>query len=347
MKGRTVLLDEIDGRKAAALMVDGRLEDLLIDPPDDGPCPGAMYRAVVNRQVKGQGGVFLRLPEGSAFLRQARGLRPGQGLLVQVTGFAEEGKAVPVTPRLVFKSRYAIVTPDAPGLNVSRAIRDEDERARLMHVAQDAMAASPADLGLILRSAAAGTAEDALCEDIAAMRRAAEQILAEPADGAPEMLLDAADAHGCAWRDWAEPDPDEVIEGPGSFASHGVLEEIEALWGPALLPGGGTLHVEPTRALVAVDVNTGPDTSPAAGLKANIAAARALPRLLRLRGLGGQIVVDVAPMSRKDRIAVEQALKGAFRADPVETTFVGWTPLGHAELTRKRERLPLAEALKR
>ena len=54
--------------------------------------------------------------------------------------------------------------------------------------------------------------------------------------------------------------------------------------------------IEPTRALVAVDINTGPDTSPAAGLKANIAAIRALPRELRLRGLGGQVVIDSCPL---------------------------------------------------
>ncbi|TCO69437.1 ribonuclease E/G [Rhodovulum euryhalinum] len=347
MKGRSVILDEVAGRKAAALMVDGQLDDLLIDPPDDRPAPGAILRAVVDRQVKGQGGVFLRLPDGSAFLRQAKGLKPGQGLLVQVTGYAEEGKAVPVTPRLLFKSRYAIVTPDAPGFNVSRTIRDEDERDRLLEIAHDAMAGAAAHLGVILRSACADVAEDAIAEDIAIMRTLAQDILAEPAEGPPELLLDAPDAHTRAWRDWAEPDPDEVIDRPGSFAETGVLEAIEALAGPAPLPGGGRVYVQPTRALVAVDVNTGPDTSPAAGLKANIAAARALPRLLRVRGLAGQIVVDFAPMPKKDRTALDQVLTAAFRADPVETTLVGWTPLGHAELTRKRERLPLTEALPR
>ena len=60
--------------------------------------------------------------------------------------------------------------------------------------------------------------------------------------------------------------------------------------------------------LVAVDVNTGADTSPAAALKANIAAAKALPRALRLRGLGGQVVVDFAPLSKKDRRQIEQVL---------------------------------------
>jgi Rne/Rng family ribonuclease len=108
------------------------------------------------------------------------------------------------------------------------------------------------------------------------------------------------------------------------------------------LAGGAEAFIEPTRALVAIDVNTGGDTSPAAGLKANLALVRELPRQLRCRGLGGQITIDFAPCSRKDRRYLEQQLKAALRADPVETALAGWTPLGHFELQRKRERLPLA-----
>jgi Rne/Rng family ribonuclease len=102
--------------------------------------------------------------------------------------------------------------------------------------------------------------------------------------------------------------------------------------------------IEPTRALVAVDVNTGPDTSPAAALKANIAAARDLPRQLRLRGLGGQVVVDFAPMPKRERHILDQVLKAAFKTDG-EANLAGWTTLGLYEMTRKRDRLPLSELL--
>ena len=109
-------------------------------PTDDVPLPGAIYRAVADRPVKGQGGIFVKLPEGSGFLRQISGVAPGQRLLVQVTGPAEPGKAMPVTTRLLFKSRFAIVTPDAPGLNISRRIKDEDARADLAALADAGMA---------------------------------------------------------------------------------------------------------------------------------------------------------------------------------------------------------------
>ncbi len=345
MKGRVIALSKIGTRDAAALIVDGLLEDLLIDGAEDAPPgPGAIFRSVVDRQMKGQGGVFLRLPEGQrAFLREAKGLRPGEALLVQVTGYAEPGKALPVTQRLLFKSRFAIVTPDAPGLNISRRIRDEDARARLHQIAGKAM--DGVDAGLILRSAAAEAGDAEIAKDIALMRDLAVRILSEEGRE-PEFLFAAPGPHDLAWRDWAEPLPDEVATGPTAFADHAVLDALDVLRGAEVQLGqGAAIWVEPTRALVAVDVNTGGDTSPAAAQKANLAAAKALPRQLRLRGLGGQVTVDFAPMPKKDRRAVEMALRSAFKADPIDTALVGWTPIGHYELQRKRERMPLAGAL--
>ena len=339
MKGRQVVLDHVGGREAAALMVDGRLDDLLID--SDAPRPGAIYRARADRPVKGMGGMFLTTPDGPAFLRQVRGISPGQPLLVQVTGHAEPGKAIPVTGKLLFKSRHAIVTPDAPGLNISRRIRDDDVRDALLAVAHAAMDGS--DMGLILRSSCAGADEGDIAEDIATMAGLARAVTAD-IDGAPELLVAGDAPHAMAWREWT--DPAEVVAEPGCFDSHGVLDAIDALRAPrAALPGGAALHVEATHALVAVDVNTGADTTLAAGLKANIAAARELPRQLRLRGLGGMVVMDPAPMPKKERRVFEDALRAAFRADSIETALSGWTPLGNFELQRQRQRRPLTELM--
>ncbi len=344
MKGRVLVLDDIAGRQAAALVVDGRLEELAVDALDHAILPGAIYRSVADRPVKGQGGIFVKLPGGSGFLRQISGVAPGQRLLVQVTGPAEPGKAVPVTTRLLFKSRFAILTPDAPGLNISRQIKDEELRAELQALAEAGMAGAEARLGLILRSGCAAAEDGAIAEDIAAMRGLAEAVLADLAGG-PELLLDGPSAHDIAFRDWLDPAVDEADTEPGSFDRQGVIEAIEALRSPRVaLEGGAHMMIEPTRALVAVDVNTGPDTSPAASLKANIAAARDLPRQLRLRGLGGQLVVDFAPMPKRDRHILDQVLKSAFKADG-ETNLAGWTTLGLYELTRKRDRLPLSELL--
>ena len=343
MIGRVVVLDDLGGQAAAALVVDGQLEELLIDPSDDTPLPGAIYRAVADRPMKGQGGMFVKLPGGSGFLRQTDGIAPGQRIIVQVTGPAEGGKALPVTSRLLFKSRLAIVTPGAPGLNISRRIKDEAVRADLEAIAVEAMAGADESLGLILRSVAERAEADEVAGDVAAMRALAEAVLRD-LDGGPELLVEGAGAHETAWRDWADPEPDEVIE--AGFEAQGVHEMIAALREARVpLVGGGNMLIEPTRALLAVDVNTGPDTSPAAALKVNIAAARDLPRQLRLRGLGGQIVVDFAPMPKKERAILDQVIRAAFKAEAAETNLAGWTTLGLFELTRKRDRLPITEVL--
>jgi Ribonuclease G/E len=344
MKGRVIALDQIGGHRAAALIEDGVLQDFLIDAGGDAtPTPGAIFRAICERPLKGQGGMMVRLPGQNGFLRQAKGLRPGDAVLVQVTGYAEPGKAVPLTSRLLFKSRYAIVTPNAPGLNLSRRIHDEEERVRLAEIAHAAVHAD-SDIGLILRSYCAGADQDEIAADIEAMASVAAQVLADTRFNDPELLLDGPNAHDLAWREWELPDL--LAQEKSAFEDHGVLDMLDAvLDAHQPLVAGAYAFVEPTRALVAVDVNTGPDTSFAAGIKADLALARALPRLLRCRGLGGQITIDFAPLAKKDRRQVEQALKAAFRRDPIETALAGWTPLGHFELQRKRERLPVAEVL--
>lgn len=346
MKGRVVVLGTCRGREAAALVVDGQLTDLLVDAGEVAAfAPGAILRGMLDRPMKGQGGAFVKLPGGeTGFLRETKGLAPGRPVIVQVAGFAEPGKALPLTTRILFKSRLCIVTPAAPGCNVSRRIRDEDARARLTALAEAGMAGS--DFGLILRSAADLAEDDEIAADVAETRALAEAVMADLA-GAPELLVAAPSPHEEAWRDWADPAPDEVAEGADAFARHGVEEMVDALLDPVVaLPGGGSMAIEPTRALVAVDVNTGADTSPAASLKANIAAARDLPRQLRLRGLGGQVSVDFAPMPKRDRAALDQQIRQAFKGEAAETSLAGWTPLGNFELQRKRDRLPLALILK-
>lgn len=332
MKGTEILIGELQEREAAALVVDGVLEDFLVD--GDAPRIGTVYRAKATRPVKGQGGMFFDTAEGSAFLRGAKGMAPGEMHLVQVTGQAEPGKAIPVTQKLLFKSKYAIVTPHSPGLNISRAIKDEELRGAIRAAAETELAEA-SGFGIILRSACAEADPDAIADDVDAMVELVQAVLQD--DGQElEKLTEGPGPHEIAWRDWPtapnrEADLDEWLE-------EVCAEHVS-------LSGGGSIVIEPTRAFVAVDVNTGGDTSSAAGLKANIAAARTLPRALRVRGLGGQIVVDFAPMPKKDRRALESALRSAFRADDIETTLVGWTTMGHFELSRKRARAPLQDIL--
>ncbi|MGF1500276.1 MAG: ribonuclease E/G [Paracoccaceae bacterium] len=380
---RVILLDLIaPGRTAAALMENGRLEDLLIDPMpgDTTPVPGEIHSAKIDRLVPKLGAAFVKLGGGAiGFLREAKGRREGETLCVQVVSYPEPGKASPVSARVLHKGRYVIHTPDAPGINVSRQIRDEAERARLAAIGDralaDARAALPTDRtaalshsGLILRSAAEGAAAGAIEAEARSVLSAHLAILDDPEASRRPTVLARVAAAGTALRDWTDPLPARIWHagalGGGDldgldpeladrcrpsdtgdlFDAHGIWEERDRLMHPrAALPADASFTIEPTAALVAVDVNTGGGFQGGDALSANLAAARELPRQLRLRGLGGIVTVDFAPLPKKDRRRIEDALKTAFRRDPVETSLAGWTPSGLFELQRKRERRPLAE----
>ncbi len=390
MKGRVIVLDQPKERgSAAALMVDGRLEDLILDPPKGSvlPSSGDICVVRVTRKLP-KAGAFCEMAGGQeGYLREAKSVREGERILVQVVSLPEPGKAVTLSTRLLFKGPRLILTPGAPGVNVSRKIGNESERERLIAAVEAAIAEcapSPEapdlaeNLGVIVRSAARNEDAINLGREFDWLFKWLRIRLNEARDA--DYLHNDSGGNPLvhALREWVFPRPDAIVcpqglasaltdvrdpkrpiifqgdEGflplarpePDPFEAAGLHDAIEALKSPDVpLGAGASMVIEPTRALVAVDVNTGADFSPAAGLKANLAAARDLPRQLRLRGLGGQIAVDFAPMPKQHRRTLEEALRKAFRDDPVETSLVGWTALGLYELQRKRERRPLAEVL--
>lgn len=343
-KGLIAVLDHIEDRAAAALLQNGQLVDLIIDAKGNVPQPEAIYRAKTGQPMKGQNGIILDLGNGQkGFLKGAKGIAQGETMLVQVSSHAEPHKAAPVVNKTLFKSKYCIITPTAPGINIARKIKDDDLRETLLEIVHENLTDKAANFGIIIRSSAQFANADDLAEDIREMITQAVEVMTQ-SSGKPCLLHPAPSAHVRAWRDWVDPEPDEIETDEGSFEHLGVWDHIEALSSShARLSDGASMEIEPTSALVAVDVNTGSDFSLGAGLKANLNAAKELPKQLSLRGLAGQIVVDFAPSPKKDRRKIEQALQSAFRRNNVETILVGWTPLGHFELQRKRERLPLSE----
>ncbi|MGV6839326.1 MAG: ribonuclease E/G [Planktomarina sp.] len=336
MKGRQAILGHIGPHPIAIKRIDGRIEDVLV-PDLHMPPLGSIYRGKVGRPQKGMGGVMVHLPDGAmGFLRGAKGLAPGQMITVQLSGYAEAEKAAPLTQRVLFKSRYVIITPHAPGVNISRQIKDEDKRDELSVAGKASVTKN--GFGLIFRSAAADADLEDVLDDLDTMMARADAIMAE-GGSEPELLLEGDDPHVLAWREWS--DVTDVQAASDDLDGSGALDDLLMLCTDHANLSHGSLYIEPTRALVAVDVNAG--THPA--LEANLAAIKDLPRQLRLRGLGGQITVDLAPLMKRDRKLMESTLRAALRSCAVETEFVGWTPLGHIELKRKRERAPVMPIL--
>jgi Ribonuclease G/E len=346
-EGRIIAVErEANGLSRAALVVDGRLEDLLLDGPGDGVAPEAIHLGRVDRIVPGIGAAFVRLEGGQQGWLRAGDHRPGAMVAVQVSRWADPGKAVPVTDRLLYKGRLAILTPCAPGANIARGIRGHEARERLAALGAQALDGIADHTGLVLRTAASEAEDDAILAEIAALRAVADETAAAATGTEPRLLLGAPDAAARAFRDWADPAPDSVIEDDDAFERLGLWDAISALERPEVaLPSGGFMLIEATRAMVGVDVNTGDNFGKGAAAAVNLAACPELMRQLRLRGLGGAVIVDFAPVKKGARQGIDKALKQAAMADAVETQLGGWTPMGRFEMTRKRERRPLREVI--
>jgi ribonuclease E/ribonuclease G len=133
---------------------------------------------------------------------------------------------------------------------------------------------------------------------------------------------------------------------PSSFDQHDLDAQIEqAMERDVALPGGGSIAIEPTRAFTAIDVDSGPARNP---LAVNLEAAEVVAQQLRLRNIGGAVLVDFINLRQaadRDRVLGRLALLLA--SDPAPTQVLGWTRLGLVEIARARRGITLAAALKR
>ena len=211
---------------------------------------------------------------------------------------------------------------------------------------------------------------DAIADQAAALARRWHDILDRASRLDPPARLDPVASFAATLAGTLPGVPDEILVDdpaaiaelraafPDSAVAH--LTEIEwpidldavfdeGLFGTLALPGGGSVHFAATRAGTLIDVDTGtPETgSPErTGLKANLAAAATIARQIRLRNLGGGIVVDFVGLdSRSAREKLRAAFAEALARDPAIPQLLGWTRLGHFELVRPRRGRPLAEAL--
>ena len=343
---RKIYLDRIGSRRIAALVEDGELEDLIVDPRSKARAlPGAVFSAIAERPLKTLGGIIVKLGGGEkGFLRGGQGIAVGSSIIVEVTGYPDEGKHPPLTTKVKLKGKYAIATLGSRGINVSRAISSESVRQGLKELASSNSEAAPGNTGFIIRTSSESASSERVAQEVRKLSEAAGRICrcAE----SPKLLVGAPSADEIALREWHDRGETGIVDEDGSFEKNGIWELIQThLDSTVQLPGGGCMHIEETSAFVAVDVDTKADVSRQAGRNANIEAARRLPKELRLRGLGGQIVVDFAPMPKNDRRAVADAVLSNLVHDKSLVELAGWTPLGNLELKRKRLKQPLRVAL--
>ncbi len=353
--GRLIVIDRTDTRSVAALVVNGRIEDLHVDHPNPTiPVPGDVYRAQVGRRLKGLGGFILNLGQGQhGFLKSRVKLEPGHHLAIQVKTIPDHGKAAGVATRIRIRKQYVVLEQGRRGIEFSRRLTDDQTcRTRLRDIAASIPGLDLSSKSVSFRAQCQDADPATVADELARETCEFNRILENANRGTPGLRARAPAAGERAMTEWMFPAPDRIIDDRGSFDTLGIWDMISRVLVPAVSlpksPGAGermgagaSMVIEPTQALIAVDVNTGDIFSRSPGLDANLLAIGELPRQLRLRGLGGQVVIDVAPMAKRHRRRVEEAVASTFSEDPVKTTPVGWTPLGHFELHRKRERFPL------
>ena len=345
----TVLIEEYGCGHAVAAVENGSLIDFLIDPFDENECSlvGSVMLARLGEFQKGINGTFVALPDNkTGFLKGNHAFARHSLVPIYVGLVAEPQKAQPVNSKIVLKGRYMILTPDKPGINISRKITSQALREDIKLVLESLSSIVPDNCGIIVRSKVTKAQIIDLVDEIQEKILQYKSILNDKSL-APRVLINPLKARDVALLDWDFDESFSCVEEEYCFDSFGIWEQLaEFLINRVYLDNGGFILIEPTSALVAVDVNTGRDGSYAAALKTNLLAMKELPRQLEVRGLGGKIVIEFAPLSKKDRVKVENELHKALRRYKTECLVVGWTTLGNLELQKKRVKPPILGILK-
>ncbi|HKT10968.1 MAG TPA: Rne/Rng family ribonuclease [Terriglobia bacterium] len=307
-------------------------------------------------------------------------LKEGQEIIVQIAKEPLGTKGARITSHVALPGRYVVYMPTITHIGVSRKIASEQERLRLRNIVMEHKGALGG--GFIVRTAGEGRTEEEIKADLQFLtnlwndvRTRAEKVKA------PSLLYRDLDLAQRLMRDLVTPDfksiwldneadYERVVEfinrlqpslvgcaklhtrSNPLFEEHGIEDEIEKALKPKVwLKSGGYIVINQTEALVAIDVNTGKYVGKTNRLedtivKTNIDAVNEIVRQIRLRDLGGIIVIDFIDMDeRRNRNKVVQALEEAMRRDRAPTKVLSFNDFGLVAVTRKRVKQSLERTL--
>lgn len=305
-------------------------------------------------------------------------LSEGQELMVQVSREPLGNKGTRITSHITLPGRYLVLMPTADHVGISRRIRDEAERQRLRDVVLNMR---PPGMGFIVRTASERAQEKELAHDMDLLMKIWQNVQRKnDTSAAPSLIHSDLNMVLRAVRDLVTPDLKRVVTDSRQeheaiakfmetymprtpyevdfydgrtpiFDVYGIETELDrALKRRVWLKSGGTIIIERTEALTAIDVNTGKfvgkrnleDTI----LKTNLEAAKEIAYQLRLRNIGGIIIIDFIDMEKEsNREMVYQALELALNKDRATSNISKISELGLIEMTRKRTRESLTEFL--
>lgn len=313
----------------------------------------------------------LRLRKASGAITEL--LAPQQKVLVQVMKEPTGNKGPRLTGNITLPGRYLVLMPYGQGVKLSRRIKNDNERSRLRALA---ILVKPAGMGILVRTEAEGKAEEAIMEDLEALQKQWDLIQQQSLSSrAPSLLNRDDDFIQRVLRDMYTSEVNRIvvdtqgglkrvrqqlISWNGGKVPEGLLVDCHVDQQPILdyfrinaaikeaikprvdLPSGGYVIIEPTEALTVIDVNSGSFTRSATSretvLWTNSEAATEIARQLRLRNIGGVVIVDFIDMdTRRDQLKLLEHFNKAIKSDKARPQIAQLSELGLVELTRKRQ----------
>lgn len=304
-------------------------------------------------------------------------MKPGRELLVQVVKEERDTKGAYLTTYISLAGRYLVLMPGSRKGGVSRKIEDEGEREKLKGIISQLNV--PDDMGLIIRTAGMGRTKGELRKDLNRLLRVWDEIKKrEKTQKAPSLIYREGDIIIRTIRDYFSPDVKEILiddpeaykrarefikiimpryqsrvklhqENVPLFTKFSIEEQIESIYSSRVpLKSGGSIVVDPTEALVSIDVNSGKSRGEKGiedtAYKTNMEAVEEIARQLRLRDLGGLIVIDFIDMRQKKHIhEVEKALRNALKRDKARIDVGRISKFGLLEMSRQRIKSSLIE----
>jgi len=305
-------------------------------------------------------------------------LRRGQELIVQVEKGERDNKGSALTTYASLPGRYMVLMPGSDSSGISRKVEAEGERKKLKEIISEMII--PEGYGYIIRTEAVGRSREELQKDLDSLISLYEGVRAQGATmkGAgliyqesaliirtirdyfsadiDEVLVDCKDVYKDVRECLKEIDPqfEKLVkmhqEKRPIFSRYQLEEQIDLIYEKKVpLKSGGSIFIEPTEALVSIDVNSGKSTGEKGvedtAFKTNMEAAEEAARQLRLRDLGGLIVIDFIDMrDRKHNAEVEKTLKTALKADKARVNVARISEFGLLEMSRQRIRQTLNQA---
>ena len=276
-------------------------------------------------------------------------LKAGEKILVQIKKDCDDQKGSRVTKDIKLTGNYIILMPYTNFITVSSKIEDQKEKERLINIAKKYL---PKEFGAIIRTSSNNIEENIIEKEINELKNIWETILKKENEKAPKKLYDNNGLLGKLITDFKPlgleiyADNDETKE----FIINNVDKNLEIkikeipdlskmprkIW----LKCGGFITIDKSEALTAIDVNSGKFTGKReledTILKVNLEATKEIARQMRLRDIGGIIIIDYIDMeNEEDRIKVQQLMETEIKKDRSKVQILGFTKLGLLELTRK------------